>query len=83
MFCTCFQVHGAQPAANVPLFSPASLSATNEMVAPPEMQWHPVVNSEELGRARWGSAEASMVPELSNFHGDYRNNKRLRTSLWS
>nr|AXY87614.1 B-box zinc finger protein-like protein [Cymbidium goeringii] len=78
-----WKVHGTQPAANVPLFTQASLNASTELVAPPEMQWLPAMSSEELSHARWSEEDASMVPELSNFHYNYRNNKRHKTSLWS
>ncbi|KAH0457233.1 hypothetical protein IEQ34_015140 [Dendrobium chrysotoxum] len=77
------RVHGFQPAVNVPWFTSASVNATTDVVAPPEMQWRPVMSSEEVSRSRWSEeAEASMVPELSQFHCNYRNNKRPRSSLW-
>ncbi|XP_020584018.1 B-box zinc finger protein 20-like [Phalaenopsis equestris] len=77
-----WKVHGAQPPVNVSLFTSASLNATTEVAGSPEMQWRPLMSSEEVSRASWSEEEASMVPELTPFHCNYKNNKRPRTSLW-
>lgn len=74
-FC---QPHEVPPLASVPRFTPACVSATAAVAAPPELQWRPYFSSEEGSR----DEDASTVPELSQFHYCHINSKRSRTSLW-